>query len=82
MPTKSVTNKVVTVLKDLSATEIPLYLRPKVLSLNIRKIYFFEDDFSSAGIYGNCVVTLNNGRFVDLQILPNNIEAVFQILSK
>ena len=48
MPTKSVTNKVITVLKDLSATEIPLYLRPKALSLNIRKIYFFEDDFSSA----------------------------------
>lgn len=82
MPTKYITDNIITVLRDLSATEIPLYLHPKALSLNIREIYFFEKDLSFAGIYGNCVVTLNNGMFVDLQILPNNIEAVFQILSK
>lgn len=81
MTVKCVTPQIAATLKDLPATIIPPHLQIKANSLNIRYVYFFEIDLSTMGIYGNCVVILNNGMLLDLQIIPNDIESLFHILT-
>lgn len=77
---KFLTQEVFVALGGLVATTIPEHLQMKALSLNIKEVYFFNSDLSNYGIYGNCVVLLNENMYVDFQVIPNDIEALFQLL--
>lgn len=77
---KFITQEVSVALEGLVETPIPPHLQMKALSLHIKEVYFFNSNLSNYGIYGNCVVLLNEGMYVDFQVIPNDIEALFQLL--
>lgn len=78
---KIITPEITMFLDNHLASEIPFHLQAKAMSLNIKNVYLLEADYSNYGVYGNCIVTLNDGTYIDFQNAPNSVETVIDLMS-
>lgn len=80
MQTKLLTPKICKVLSKKVPVEIPVHLLRKANTIGVKDIYVFNNDLSEIGVYGNVVVVLGNSEFVDLQICPETVDAILEVL--
>lgn len=80
MLTKTITPEIFAALSSKTPADIPQNLICTANALGIKGIYFLGNQ-SIIGCYGNIVIVLQNGRYVDFQC-PENIEAIIGILSQ
>lgn len=78
--TKFITERVASAISKLEPIEIPQDFQAVADSLNIRQVYFFDIDLSNVGVYGNGIVVLNNGNYIDFNC-QRDIETVLRLLS-
>ena len=63
--------------------EIPAELAVRARKLNIKEIYFLKDaNLAEYGIYGNHIVIVKGGMYIDFDICPiNSVEAILDLIS-
>lgn len=83
MPRKILTPEIVDALSSKMPENIPLNLLHLTKKLGIKDIYLLHKlNLSDIGVYGSCIVILNNGQYIDLQNSPETVDAIIKILSK
>ena len=81
---KSFTPEIKNILTTQKPLEISADLAVKARSLSIKEIYFLPDlDLSDYGVYGNHVVLMADGQYIDYTLSPENaVRTIIDLLSQ
>ena len=82
MVLKGLTPEIQERLEPLTPLEIPADLFDKARKLNINRIYCLRDlDFADCGVYGNHIVVVNDGQYIDFDVCPiNSVKTIISLL--
>lgn len=63
--------------------EIPIDLAIKARKLSIKSIYYLQDlNLADYGVYGNHIVVVADGQYVDFELSPvNSVQSIIDLLS-
>ena len=82
MELKIITPELRNALRLAPKLDIPEHLLLEAEKLNIKAIYSIKDfKVSKFNAYGNDIVELHDAKFIDMDVIPNNIESIIRILS-
>ncbi|MCH5240714.1 MAG: hypothetical protein J1F38_10865 [Muribaculaceae bacterium] len=82
MAKKIITKELREALSFIPQIPIPDELKANVNKLNIKYIYEVKDyNLSKFSISGNYVIELPNSEFIDIVVIPDNIESIIKLLT-
>lgn len=82
MAKKIITKELREALSFIPQIPIPDELKPIANKLNIKFIYNVKDyNLSQFSIFGNYVIEFPDSEFIDMVVIPDNIESILKLLS-
>lgn len=82
MALKVITPELRNALRFVPKLDIPEHLLAEAAKLNIKAIYSVKDfNVSEFNVFGIYVIELPNSKFIDIDVIPNNIDSIIRILS-
>ncbi len=83
MDSKLLTPEMEVALSKIQPEIIPQEFIHKAHQLGIKDIFILRNTkFQTIGLSCNAVVLLNNGRYIEHQIIPEKVEEIMRILTK